>query len=1565
MQDYMAHKATEILSKKLKTKVSVEHLKFTLLNHVTLEGVYIQDQWNDTVLYAGEAQVRITDWFVFRKQIPVLHYIGLHDAYAHLYRKDSSSTWNYQFIIDAFSSGKKTGKQQEFKLDLKKLDLGNVRFFMDDAWTGSDMDFNVGSFAVSTDKIDFDKKIIDVNKIAGEKLTIYLRDYKGGRPIDTTRKHKKEIIDTTAFNPDKWAIRLNKLSLKDCLFNLESAEDEPIPGEFDATHLYVSNIFINASGIYINGDTLHGQIDHLAATERCGLQLKEAKAKVTVSPNASICEHLTLITNYSNVSDCYYAMLYKRFPDFESYITNVVMDTKLKNAVVDEKDVAYFAPALKRFPSTVLHVSGEAKGTVADISAKHLHVTDGKSIVNGNIKMKGLPDIYHTLINFEEGEIMTTGAGILKYAPQLKDDPNIAIEKLSYLYFNGSYTGYLENFAVNGVVKTNFGNIQSNVKMNVPGFSSNTAVYSGTVVSNNFNIGALLRQADLGTISVNAGISGMSFDPEHAQIKTNADISELTYLGYTYRNISAEGVLAKKQFDGKLLVNDSNLALAFYGTLDFSQKTVVVNAKANLLKSNFYNLHLTKDTVQAVADLDLNCTGSTVDDFLGYIKLYNIDVKRNQHRLNIDSVYVNSSTEDGKKKLTVQSNDVTATIKGDYQLTKLPYSVQYYLSKYLPNYINQPTKEAPEQNLTFEIQTRHVDSLLDITTKLLRGFDNSSIKGSLNTFQKKLTLNVSSPYGAISTYSFYNISVTGDGNFDQLGLNTQVESVVVGDSVITGSLSVTTTIGNDSVHFNLATTAPEAYTSASITGQIIAHGDSLYLSLSPSEFFLNQTKWTIPAGNYVVYSDKYLLIRNLKLESGLQKINITTQKEGPEQSMALEVTDLDLGLLGAMSGFAVYQPEGRINGSIIIDKLFTDLYVSTNLKATNVKLASDTLGNVNIIGSYDGKKKLVMLDPQTGIYNGNASITASGNVSFYKGVNEQIDGKIEFSNTPLSWGSTFLTGIFSQIKGVTNGTINFKGSSQLPDINGKLDLDKVSMKLDFMGTYYQIPTSTVTVSNTKIDFGNTTIYDKDKNTALLTGYFQHDHFKNMEMRLRVTSQQCQILDLHEDENQIFYGNLVAAFNPLTIRGPFNNISINIRDAVATQKSHIYLPVISDNGTGAYSFVTFKTYGKEQPKQKKSKTKINITIDSRLNDLVEMTMVLDPSTGDAINAKGTGNLQLQIPSGNEIRMYGKYNIDEGDYTFTLKKVLFKRTFILSPNSSISFNGPFSKTQVNVDAVYTVRARLYDLLSDAEKQNGFMPPSEVTDSKISQDVNVILHMRESLSKPNITFNINLPDNRSVGTYAYTKLGRINQDSRQLFDQVGALLLINSFIPPEGVSQRSAIAGGISNVSELFSGTASSQLTNLVNKILGNKDLAIDLKYVNYNLSDPTLGNANRNELSLGVRKNYFNDRLIVEVGGKSDWGRPASTSSSSNSTHIAGDFRIQYLLNAGGNLRFNLFRTNDYDVTREDYVARSGIGLSWRKPFDNLSEFFHSNSYNLKREKERKQKDTVSIKTNTSF
>src|SRR5690606_16774231 len=171
------------------------------------------------------------------------------------------------------------------------------------------------------------------------------------------------------------------------------------------------------------------------------------------------------------------------------------------------------------------------------------------------------------------------------------------------------------------------------------------------------------------------------------KIKINGDIPHIEFNKYNYRNITAEGTLERKKFNGQLLVNDPNLALAFYGDIDFSDSLVKIDAKANLLQSDLTALNLVKDSISATADFDLNCVGSSVDNFRGVARLYNINLIRNNHHLDLDSIYLNSTFgADGQRNITVESNALTARLQGNYKLTSLPASVQYYVSGYIPNY---------------------------------------------------------------------------------------------------------------------------------------------------------------------------------------------------------------------------------------------------------------------------------------------------------------------------------------------------------------------------------------------------------------------------------------------------------------------------------------------------------------------------------------------------------------------------------------------------------------------------------------------------------------------------------------------------------------------------------------------------------------------------------------------------------------------------------------------------------------------------------------------------------------
>lgn len=1545
VQNFLVGKATEILSRKLKTKVAIRHVRVDFLNHILVEGIYIQDHANDTLLYADLVQTRITDWFFLKKEVPVVSYIGLHGAYANLYRKKNSGEWNYQFIIDAFSGPKKTtGKKSDFEVDLKKVDLKNIRFRMDDAWEGVNMDFDVGSLDVSADKIDLKKKLLDVNNIDLKAFSMAYYDYEAGKPKDPNRKKKKKEIDTTAFNTDNWLIHLKKLQLENCAFHFKSDEDIPVVNEFDEAHMDITGINIDARNLSIVKDTIRGRMYHLAAKERCGIEIKDFRAAVTVSPNASVCDSLYLETNHSKLQN-YYAMHYKRFPDFTDYINKVIMVGRLKNATVDARDVAYFAPQLRSLYPATLKVSGSAVGTVADLKAKDLDVTDGESTIKGDLSMKGLPDIYTTFIDFEKGEIMTSGPAILKYAPELKNNPNVNVQSLKYAYFKGNFKGYIENFATSSTLTTNLGTIVSDIKLSLPDSKKKTASYAGTIKGDQINAGVFFRQPELGLMSFNGTVNGSDFDPHNARIHVNTTFAHLYFHQYNYSNITAEGFLAKKQFNGKLLVDDPNLALAFNGNIDFSQERPVIKATANLLKSDLQALHLTKDSILASADFDMNSTGNTIDNFLGTAKLYNINVIRNKNRLDLDSVWINSTAYGESKTLTLQSNDITAHIVGKYELTKLPPSLQYYLASYLPNYIKKPKQAAPNQIIQFDVTTRDVDNLLSVVVPQLRNFNNSVITGSLNTTEQQLTLNAQIPEGHIGNVALGNIELKANGDYEKLTLHTDIAAVVVSDSLVNVALNANATLGNDSLRFNIVTTSELSYGTANLYGHAYAYNDSLYLNILPSEFYLGQNKWQIDGNNKIVFAKKYLDIDNLHLHSSFQEVLVNTQATPQNQEINADVKNLDLATLGGIAGLSAYQPDGRLTGNIKVRDLFSKTYATANLRAFDVKLGADTVGEVRIVGNYDGVKKQVELQQETGIFNGNSSLTANGIFSLDSAHYQQLNGQIKFNHASLTWISPFVTGLMSKLGGYADGTVQVKGSSITPDVSGAIKLDSAQLHVDYLGTDYVIPKGQIDIDNESIKSQQLLVFDRFGGQAIFTGGVTHDHLRNFKLSLRATSPSFEVLNLRDFENANFYGNVVANITSLSVRGPFDDITLSV-NAAASKPSHLYIPIVTTGNTGSYSYVSFQTYGNNQTVVKRKKgTRFNITISAIMTPDLETTMILDPSTGDEINAKGNGNLNINVASNKDMTITGRYDIDEGDYTFTFRQLFFKRKFIINSGSSIGFAGPATRLNLKIEGTYRTTARLYDLLSEQEKQNQMIPSNELADAKTAQYVDVKLTMTGTLQKPELSFKLDLPEKRSVGTYAYTKLERINQNDRELFDQVASLLLVGTFIPPEGLVGTTAKTGAINNMSEIISSTASSQLTNIVNKLLGDKSLAIDLKYKNYNLSDPTVaGGINRNELRFGVRQSLFKERVIVEVGSIYDWGRPTSnTTSTSSALTLAGDFRVQYLVTEDGRLRLNGFRTNNFDVAVGSYITRAGVGIAWRKSFDNMKEFFHGVQY----------------------
>ncbi|MBC7586961.1 MAG: hypothetical protein H7178_01270, partial [Chitinophagaceae bacterium] len=340
VQNWLVGIASKRISRDLGTEVKIKHVSFAFFNRANLEGTLIRDTQKDTLLYAGQLKVRITDWF-FTKSNSELKFIGLEDATIKLQRKDS--VWNYQFIVDYFSSSSPTKeKKAGMQLSLKKIDFKNVSFIQKDLWAGETLAANFTSLTLDAENINFAKNIIVLNEVNLDRPYFSITNYPALKPAVI----KKLLVDTgLSLNPSRMFLQVASLKITNGNFVNTGNDRKPL-NYFDADHLNFSKLDANFTNILLNNDTLKINMD-LSCKERSGIDLKRLKANFKVTPQIMELANLDLKLNKSKLGN-YFAMKFNHFNvDFGEYVTNVLMDAKFSSSKVFSDDIAFFAPSLK------------------------------------------------------------------------------------------------------------------------------------------------------------------------------------------------------------------------------------------------------------------------------------------------------------------------------------------------------------------------------------------------------------------------------------------------------------------------------------------------------------------------------------------------------------------------------------------------------------------------------------------------------------------------------------------------------------------------------------------------------------------------------------------------------------------------------------------------------------------------------------------------------------------------------------------------------------------------------------------------------------------------------------------------------------------------------------------------------------------------------------------------------------------------------------------------------------------------------------------------------------------
>ncbi len=126
-QTWLARRASSYLSSELNNTVQVNAVKLEFFSKAQLTGVIILDRHRDTILH-GDLLVNIKK-FDYEHQKIDLGKITLRNVTSKLIKYKGDSTFNYQFLVDYFDSGKKdTVKKQGWDVSFGDVILDNVAF---------------------------------------------------------------------------------------------------------------------------------------------------------------------------------------------------------------------------------------------------------------------------------------------------------------------------------------------------------------------------------------------------------------------------------------------------------------------------------------------------------------------------------------------------------------------------------------------------------------------------------------------------------------------------------------------------------------------------------------------------------------------------------------------------------------------------------------------------------------------------------------------------------------------------------------------------------------------------------------------------------------------------------------------------------------------------------------------------------------------------------------------------------------------------------------------------------------------------------------------------------------------------------------------------------------------------------------------------------------------------------------------------------------------------------------------------------------------------------------------
>lgn len=1234
-------------------------------------------------------------------------------------------------------------------------------------------------------------------------------------------------------------------------------------------HLSISH-FLSSSGRY------SGHLTNCSYQETSALPLvwKNLITQFSITSHSIMLKDCHLITNHSNLQGDFILKNTKQLPLVASK-ENILLEAIFRKTVLSSIELTKFLDFFKG-SHALYKLDGAVSLTPHAVAWKNCTLAFGDSYLEGTGCYNGV-----------DADILVKTGKV--YMQDLEQKPAICPTQLQYIGItNSTFVGNIQKAKLIGDITTNIGDIQTDLVLRDVG--KPTQDLTGTLTLHKLTMDAVLPALPIKSLSGKVVIK----KAQGCHLNTLDAVAHLTEIAtnhYNYKQVEASCMAANAIVGFKLNSKDPSAKLAIAGSYHMAKG---LQADGIIEKICLEKLGFVREPLSVNTKFSLKIRDIFNKRPRGEVVLNQCAIQGLEKTITCKQIALHAIEHANKDILTLTSPLIDCRLQGVFTLHDLVHHIKHLIARF-KNPVGGWATSPARLHLDYAINCKKIDSISN-------WFLDDLYIPPATTFSGHFAYN--------RDYDFsFHLPVTSTVRFKKFRLDKIKMDLNVGHLMNEKQRLIRLYIASDHQDWHQTFQTDHLYLQLlmdkdkfTISNKVAHHDGDLSLACSgtliddvmrvdllPSKLTIKEKVWTIQTERSSFMSKSEIAIGNLSIKSGQEAICVGGHLTQSATKNPLKCTIRHLALNYPST---VGPIKGILDTKLIVHRQKDQFIATGRLSLQEATIQDYAVGTLSTkVGWNLLENKLVlkgMLQKE-----GKQLLQIDGCYHLFKS-SDNLSLTTTFDQMDLDLLNPLFAAVCSDIHGKLSGQFHLTGKLTAPKLNGKGVIDQGTFKINYLNTAYQVA-GAIKIRDNRLYVHQLALRDEAAGHATLSGHMvlQND------FPLMVTGHMETFHLLHTTrmDNPDFYGDVYAT-GALQMQGSIYDLLLKMK--VTTDKGTFTIVAHDkediENATKLVEFVYNKA--KKQPDnipEHEDKSAIKLILDLTIQPTIKAQVLFGSynNKDDVLEGQGTGAIQIEVGTNRKPYVMGGYLFQSGTYTVSVYN-LIQKTFTISPNSQVNFNGYPQEGIAHIDASYKQTASISELYPQSNDKRPI-------------PVEIALSAYGSLAHPHIAYQLFFPVKSmdfDLNTALEECASKAVLDKVYLNKQILSLLIAKKVYNEKQIDGWDALRNSLNDF-------LSQSIQNWVSKIDDHLEVETDL---GINQSERQKENIFQ-KTSIKVSYLLLSERLKLSstVGGRS---------------RFINDWEIAYRISRAHNMHAKLYQQPFHGTLS---LALFGISFAYTKKF----------------------------------